>query len=138
MFPGRALPGTTEGGFSLIELLCALVLFAIVTLGVANSTLQATRSNRDSQRKAVAVNLGHQVLECAKAQYQAGRPISLRTGTQHNAGVDCNPATTFADFTLSNVTVDTATWTGLTRIVVTISWTSPMPDQITLDTLVDT
>jgi prepilin-type N-terminal cleavage/methylation domain-containing protein len=121
-------------GFSLIELLCALILFAIVTLGIANSTLTATRTNRDNERQAVAVNLAHQVLECVKAQIQANR---VNAG---NPMSDCNPAGAPAGYAVStpSLTPGTGTYLGMTRILVTISWTSPLPDSVTLDTHVDT
>lgn len=124
----------SERGFSLIELLSALLLFAIVMLGVANSTIMATRTNRDSERQAVAVNLAHQVLECVKAQIQANR---VNAG---NPMSDCNPAGAPAGYTVSTpaLTAGTGSYVGMTRILVTISWTSPLPDSVTLDTHVDT
>jgi len=124
-----------NAGFSLIELLCALVIFALISLGVATSTVTTIRTNRGSQQKAVAVNLANQVLECAKSQIQAGRTISAA-----NAGQDCNPAGLPAGYSLSGIYVeaDPLDFPGLTRVQITISWASPLADHIALDWLVDT
>ena len=123
-----------DRGFSLVELLVALVVFAIIMLGVASSTALATRVNRDSQRQAVAVNLAHQVLECVKAQIQAGR-----TSAFASALTDCNPSSVPPGFTISSVTATpNSPITSMTRIQITIQWTTPQADLITFDWLVDT
>lgn len=124
-----------SAGFSLIELLCALVMFVVISLGVATSTVTTIRTNRASQQKAVAVNLAHQVLECVKSQIQAGRNISAA-----NAGQDCNPASPPAGYALSGIAVtpNPSGFSGLTRVQITISWASPLTDNVALDWLVDT
>jgi prepilin-type N-terminal cleavage/methylation domain-containing protein len=122
-------------GFSLVELLVALIVFSIIAVGVLHSTVTTFQTNRDSQQQAVAVNLAHQVLECVKSQIRAGRNIDIG-----NAGQDCNPAGAPAGYTLAGVTVtpNPSGFDGLTRIQLTISWRSPLPDSIAFDWLVDT
>jgi prepilin-type N-terminal cleavage/methylation domain-containing protein len=123
-----------DRGFSLVELLVALIVFSIIMLGIASSSALSTRTNRDSQRQAVAVNLAHQVLECVKSQIQAGR-----TSAFASALTDCNPSSVPAGFTISGVTATPdSPIASMTRIQITIQWTSPQADLITFDWLVDT
>lgn len=130
--PSRA---RATAGFSLIELLVAILIFTVIAIGVTHSTVTAVQTSRDSQRQAVAVNLAHQLLECVKSQVRAGRTIDAA-----NAGQDCNPAGAPAGYVLSGiiVTPDPTGFAGLTRVQMTISWQSPLPDQIAFDWLVDT
>lgn len=124
-----------DGGFSSVESLVSMLVFAVISLGITNSTMTSVRTNRASERKAVAVNLGHQVLACVKSQVEAGRPIDAS-----NAGVDCNPAGAPAGYTLSipAPTAGTGEFAGMTRVQATISWRSPLPDRIRLDSYIDT
>lgn len=123
-----------DDGFSSVEILVSMLVLAVVSLGITNSTMTSIQTNRASQRKAVAVNLGHQVLECVKSQIEAGRPIDAS-----NAGVDCNPSGAPAGYTLViPAPIDgTGAFAGMTRVQATISWTSPLPDRIRLDSYVD-
>src|SRR5919108_3516270 len=73
-------------GFSSVEVLTSMLVFALVSLGISSSTVTSILTNRASQQKGVAVNLAHQSLECVKSQIQAGRTMSAA-----NAGADCNP-----------------------------------------------
>ena len=124
-----------NAGFSSIELLSSMCIFAVVSLGVTSSTVTAVQTNRASQQKAVAVNLAHQALECMKSQIQSGRSI-----TAANAGGDCNPAGAPAGYTLTvpAATPGTGAYAGMTRVQITISWRSPKPDFILLDSYLDT
>ena len=130
---GKKLP--RNGGFSSIELLSSMCVFAVVSLGVTSSTITAVQTNRASQSKTIAVNLAHQALECVKSQIQAGRTLSAA-----NAGADCNPTPTSPDYTLTvpAPSAGTGDFVGMTRVRVTISWRSPLPDRIVLDTYLDT
>ena len=124
-----------QRGFSSVEVLTSMVVFAVVSLGVASSTLTATQTNRASQRKAVAVNLAHQALECVKSQLHAGRTMNLA-----NAGVDCNPSGAPADYTLTvpAPTAGTGAFAGMTRVQIRIAWRSPLRDFVELDSYLDT
>ena len=112
-----------------------MTIFAVVSLGISSSTVTSILTNRASQQKGVAVNLAHQSLECVKSQIQAGRTMSAA-----NAGADCNPVGAPAGYTLAvpAVTAGTGTFKGMTRVQVTISWRSPKPDSIVLDSYLDT
>ena len=116
-------------------MLCALLIFALVSLAVSGATVTTIRTNRANQQRGVAVNLAHQVLECVKSQIQAGRAISA-----DNAGSDCNPAGPPAGYTISGVAVtpNPSGFDGLTRVQITISWRSPLSDRLAFDWLVDT
>jgi Tfp pilus assembly protein PilV len=126
---------SSVGGFSSIELLSSMFIFAVVSLGVTSSTVTAVQTNRASQQKAVAVNLAHQALEFMKSQIQAGRSI-----TAANAGGDCNPAGAPAGYALTvpEAAAGTGAYEDMTRVQITISWTSPKPDFILLDSYLDT
>jgi hypothetical protein len=126
---------SSAGGFSSIEVLSSMFVFAVVSLGVASSTVTAVQTNRASQQKAVAVNLAHQALECMKSQIHAGRSL-----TAANAGGDCNPAGAPAGYTLTvpAATAGTGAYAGMTRVQITISWRSPKPDFVLLDSYLDT
>ena len=139
--PFRNVPATTtplysgSGGFSSVEVLTSMLVFAVVSLGIASSSVTAIQTNRASQRKAVAVNLAHQSLECVKSQIQAGRSI-----TAANAGADCNPSGAPGGYTLNvpAASQGSGAFTGMTRLQVTISWRSPQPDSVSIDTYLDT
>lgn len=126
---------TQNGGFSSVEALCSMLVFAVVSLGITSSTVTAIQTNRASQQKAVAVNLAHQSLECVKSQIHAGRAM-----TASNAGSDCNPVGAPAGYTLTvpATTAGTGAFVGMTRVQITISWRSPQPDFIRLDSYLDT
>jgi prepilin-type N-terminal cleavage/methylation domain-containing protein len=130
----RAWRMRSTAGFSLVELLSSLVVFSVVSLGVATSSVTTVRTTRASQQKAVAVNLAHQVLECVKSQIQAGRTIN-----PSNAGQDCTSSAPPAGYTFSDVAVTSnpAGFPGLTRVQMTISWRSPLPGSLPFDWLVD-
>jgi Tfp pilus assembly protein PilV len=119
----------------MIEVLCSILIFAVISLGIISSTVTTIRTNRANQRKAVAVNLAHQVLECVQSQIDAGRAIDAA-----NAGADCNPAGAPAGYTLvvPPPSAGTGAFADMTRVQVTISWRSPLPDRIRLDSYVDT
>lgn len=126
---------TRADGFSSVETLASMVVIAIVSLGVTSSTLTSIQTNRASQQKAVAVNLGHQVLECVRSQIEAGRPLD-----PSNAGADCNPAGAPAGYTLSipAPTAGSGAFAGMTHIQATISWASPLPGRVRVDSYLDT
>lgn len=127
--------GFGRGGFSLIEILIALLMFTIIAVGVTHSTLTTTQANREAQRQGVAVNVAHQVLECVKSQLRAGRTININA-----AGQDCNPVGVPAGFTIADVAVTpgTGAFAGLTQVRIRISWRTPLPDSILFDWMVDT
>ena len=117
---------------SLIEILVAMLIFTIIAVGIASATLTSNRTNRSSERKARAVNLAHQVLECAKSQYSVGLTVT---------GTGCNPtAPSTAGFTITGpiATPNPGGFPGMTQLQITVAWASPVPDRVTLDTLIDT
>lgn len=78
----RRLPG-----FSLLELLVAVVIVAIGTLGVARLQLHSAQNNRAALQRSVAAMLAEDVLERLHANPSAAYAIGL--GDPPPAYVDC-------------------------------------------------
>jgi prepilin-type N-terminal cleavage/methylation domain-containing protein len=117
------VPVATESGVSLIELLVAMLIFAVVALAISGSTLQASLQNRASEAETTAVAYAQDLLEC----YRLERIIDTTPD-----GSECS-ATAPAGFTPA-VTV-TYPAPGM-QVQVTITWTRPMPGgSVTLTTL---
>ena len=108
-------------GFSSVETLASMVVLAVVSLGVTSSTLTSIQTN--------------QVLECVRSQIAAGRPLNAA-----NAGADCNPAGAPTGYVLSiaQPAAGTGAFAGMTRIQATISWASPLPGRVRVDSYLDT
>jgi prepilin-type N-terminal cleavage/methylation domain-containing protein len=60
-------PGDSDAGFSLVEMVVALMVFAIISLGVAYSMLAVLSSTRDTRGRQVAANLAAEEIDRARA-----------------------------------------------------------------------
>ena len=102
-------------GFTLIEVLVAMVVFAIASLGLAIGVTSVIRSNQRSYLASIATNLAQDKLEELKAS-----PASV---TFCNGNCDNPvPTTDGVEFTRTwEVWPDTPT-TGVKRIDVTVQW----------------
>ncbi len=61
------LHGDTDSGLTLVELLVAMMVFAILSLGVAYSMLATLQSSRDSRGRQVAANLAAQEVDLVRS-----------------------------------------------------------------------
>jgi prepilin-type N-terminal cleavage/methylation domain-containing protein len=112
-----------NGGFSLVEVLISMTIFAIAVLGLAIGAGSVMRANQTSYFSTIAVNLGQDKLEELKAN-----PASLAPG---------GPVTDTVDGV-----VFTRNWTtgtlvaGVTQIDVTVSWTDYTTHNVTVSSAV--
>ena len=109
-----------QDGFSLIEILVAISIFAFAVLGLAAGTVSVTRTNQNSHLNASAINLAQAKLEELKSMTTAAF-----------SGLSCPSSTPCADSAVaSNTTFNRQWWitanspvTGVNRIDVNIAWT---------------
>lgn len=82
----------TQRGFSMLEILVALVIIAIALLGTAGLQVYALRVNQSGQFRTQAVFLASDIserMEANKAAAVAGNYVQTLTGTPSVAGSDC-------------------------------------------------
>ena len=119
-----------HGGFTLIEVLVAMSIFAIAVLGLAVGATSVMRANQTSYFSTIATNLAQDKLEELKGKTSANI-------TACSSSCD-SPAKTF-----NNVTF-TRTWTvtpdnpalGVIRIDVTVTWTDYSSHTMTVSSAV--
>jgi prepilin-type N-terminal cleavage/methylation domain-containing protein len=63
----RLTPPGSDAGLTLIEMVVAMMVFAILSLGVAYSMLAVMQSSRDSRGREVAVNLASQEIDLVRS-----------------------------------------------------------------------
>ncbi len=102
-------------GFSLLEMLLALTLFATGTLGTLDLIHRAHAGMADGENSVIAVHLAQRRLE------------ELRTTLYANLASEAKASiTTPSGFTrFSRQVTVTTPYTDLKQVVVTVSWTSP-------------
>ena len=113
----------TRGGFTVIEVLAALTIFAIVAAGLAANSVASIRSNRSSRNLSAASELAQDKMEQLRALDPAANPADL------TAGGHSDPANPLNEFGASGGRY-TRTWTvtrnspaaGLSTVVITVSW----------------
>ncbi len=137
----------SQGGFSLVEVLIALVVLSVGMLGIAGLFLQGMQAGRTSTFRHHAVTLAGDVADRIRANPTAGAAYNHAanaTGTNNNCvaqGVDCNPAEMAAndiflwqaqaDDTLpaGDVAVTFTAAAGVTppNYQIDVTWTEPNP-----------
>ncbi len=103
-------------GFTLIEVLAAMVVFAIASLGLAVGVASVIRSNQRSYLASVATNLAQDKLEELKAL-----PASVGPCTANNCD-DPKPKTDGVEFTRTWEVWPATPTPGVKRIDVTVQW----------------
>jgi type IV pilus assembly protein PilV len=132
-----------QAGFSLVEVLIALVIMSVGMLGIAGLYVQSLQAGRTSMFRHNAVTLAGDVADRIRANPTAGvayNHAANATGTDNNCvtgGVICNPANMAdndiflwqaqADDTLPNGAVDIVFNAGVNppTYQITISWDEP-------------
>jgi prepilin-type N-terminal cleavage/methylation domain-containing protein len=114
---------TRQDGTSLIELLAAVAIFAVIAAGAGVATVSTLRGNATSRDVTAAAALIHDKIEQLRALDPAAAPADLRAGEHVDAR---NPLTalgaTGGSYRRSwTVTVDSPR-RGLSEVVVTVSW----------------
>jgi prepilin-type N-terminal cleavage/methylation domain-containing protein len=103
-------------GFTLIEILVAMVVFSIASLGLAMGVTSVMRANQRSYMASIAINLAQDKLEELKAM----SPVNvLACATNCDSPV---PTTDGVEFTRTWVVSDDSPVTGVKQIDVTVQW----------------
>jgi len=108
--------GKVIAGFTLIEILVAMVVFAIASLGLAMGVTSVMRSNQRSYMASIATNLAQDKLEELKAM----SPVNVIS-----CNINCDnpvPTTDGVEFTRTWNVVDSSPVTGVKQIDVTVQW----------------
>jgi prepilin-type N-terminal cleavage/methylation domain-containing protein len=115
--PRRRRRLSSSAGFTLIEVLVAISIFAFGMLGLAAGAISITRANKTAQFHSMATSLAQEKLEQLKATSVAF--VSTCTGNS------CETAPTYLGVTfLRNWTIDlNQPQSGLKQITVSVSWT---------------
>ena len=82
-------------GFSLVEVLIALIIMSVGMLGIAGLYVQSMQAGRTSMLRHHAVTLAGDVADRIRANPTAGAAYTAAAGTNHNCvaqGTDCNIA----------------------------------------------
>jgi type IV pilus assembly protein PilV len=132
-----------QAGFSLVEVLIALVIMSVGMLGIAGLYVQSMQAGRTSMFRHHAVTLAGDVADRIRANPRAGvayNHAANATGTDNSCvtgGVDCNPADMAAnDIFLWQAQANDTLPTGDVAVVfnaglnpptyqITISWNEP-------------
>jgi prepilin-type N-terminal cleavage/methylation domain-containing protein len=127
----------TDHGISLIEVLAALTVFALVAAGAATGTIATIRGNTASRDATAAAALIHDKLEQLRALDPAGNPADLSAG-QHNDPL--NPVSDIGQaggiYTRSWAVTRNSPRSGLAEVRVTVSWKDSAPRTLTSATYV--
>ncbi len=107
-----------RGGFTLIEVLVAMAIFAIAVLGLAIGATSVMRANQTGLYTTIATNLAQDRLEELKSRTAAN--INTTGSPQNNLSVSGVPVKFNRSWT---VTAGCNGVTGLTCITVTVGWT---------------
>ena len=83
----------TSKGFSLVEVLIALIVMSVGMLGIAGLYVQSMQAGRTSMLRHHAVNLASDIADRIRANPTAGAAYIASTGADNNCvaqGVDCS------------------------------------------------
>lgn len=112
-------------GFSLIELLVAMLIAVTVVLGFAGGTLAVMKANRVSEKQSNAAAVAQAKLADVTEALTRGAAVS--TGDE-----------TIGEFTVTTELPAVGLPAGTTTVRVTVSWTAPSPGAFTFSTVVNT
>jgi prepilin-type N-terminal cleavage/methylation domain-containing protein len=109
------ISGANERGTSLMEVLCAMSLFAIVASGVAAMAANSMRATANNRQSTAAQMIAQEELEQLRGFDYADIESRSRSETMENQTFDVH----------SEVVVDNPA-AGMKHITVTVSWNSPL------------
>ncbi len=133
------VPGSKAGGFTLVEVLIALVIMSVGMLGIAGLYVHSMQAGRTSMFRHHAVTLAGDVADRIRANPRAGAVYAL-AGANNNciaAGIDCTAAEMAAnDIFLWDLQATQTLPNGDVTVVfdnavvpptyqITVSWTEP-------------
>jgi prepilin-type N-terminal cleavage/methylation domain-containing protein len=114
-----------SAGFSLIELLVAMLIGMTVVLGFAGSSLAVMRANRISEKESHAAAVAQAALASLTADHAAGAALAAGSSSGEFNVAWSMPA-------IAGVPA------GVTVVRVVVSWQTPAPGSLTFDTALDT
>ncbi len=135
-------------GFSLVEVLIALIIMSVGMLGIAGLYVQSMQAGRTSMLRHHAVTLAGDIADRIRANPTAGAAYAAATGTNHNCvaqGTNCNIAQmaandifiwqtqaasflpVFADAS-SQVQITHNSATNPPEFTIVVRWDEPTPD----------
>jgi prepilin-type N-terminal cleavage/methylation domain-containing protein len=123
--------GSWHDGFTVIEVMVAMAIFAVAVLGLAAGSASVIRANQTSFFHTVATNLAQDKLEDLK-----GRTI-INVGS---CSSDCeSPVPTYQNVPFIRTWTVTANQpiTGVSQIAVTVQWTDYQSRSLTLSAAVE-
>ncbi len=120
--------GKGIAGFTLIEILVAMVVFAIASLGLAMGVTSVVRSNQRSYLASIATNLAQDKLEELKASPASVVPWGGNCDSQV-------PTTNGVEFTRTWQVWNNSPATGVKRIDVTVQWTDHTTHNFTISSV---
>lgn len=106
-------------GFTLLEVLVAVVVLSIGLLGMASLTIGVIKGNKFSKRVTTATILAQEKMEETRKLGYAGTPSSDQTVTEDYSSIPSYPF--FKRVTLTDVDNPAA---GMKTVVVTVYWDS--------------
>jgi type IV pilus modification protein PilV len=126
-------PQKSNTGFTLIEVLVAMAIFAIAVLGLAMGATSVMRANQTSYNNTLATNLAQDRLEQLKALTVSSLPSCPSYAT---AGCSDTSTTSGVTFTRSWQIIANSPTTGVNRLDVQVSWTDYMSRSITISSAI--
>ncbi len=111
-------------GFSTLEVLVALTLFAVIAAGLTGTTIGSIRANRTSKQTAAAATLIYDKVEQVRSLASPGAAADLLPGAHADPNNPLTPlGVTPGMFTRSWVVVRNRPKVGMAEVVITIAWT---------------
>ena len=115
-------------GFSTLEVLVGLALFAVVAAGLAVASVGATRANSTSNSISVASALIYDKIEQLRALDPSANPADIAPGEHVDAANPMTPlGTPGGQFTRTWVITPNTPRAGLSEAVVTVTWSESSP-----------
>src|SRR5262245_31679564 len=118
----------TEHGISLIEVLAAVTVFALVAAGAAAGTIATIRGNATSRGVSEATALIHDKIEQLRALDPTGNPADLTSGVHNDPLNPMNPlGQAGGTYSRSWTVVRDSPRHGLAEVTLTVSWRDSRP-----------
>ena len=115
----------SRAGFTLIEVMAAIGIFAFAVLGLAAGSITITKANKTSQFHTMATNMAQEKAEQLKA-------TSVAFVTTCASSCETAPISQGVTFTRTWAVTLNSPSAGVNRIDVTVAWTDYTPHSVTV------